>query len=122
MADTVLMKKGDKFADIYDSPETIAQAKRDNYHLCDDREQKEHDALLNPMKTATDKPDISKATKNVMLAYAEKEGIYTPDMDGMTPKDLRACINEILEKNPDKNGKNTSAGSTSGNSGQNGQE
>lgn len=30
---TVKMKKGEKYADIYDSPETIAQAKADGYEL-----------------------------------------------------------------------------------------
>lgn len=30
---TVKMKKGEKFADIYDSPETIAQARAEGYEL-----------------------------------------------------------------------------------------
>ncbi len=97
MAETILMKKGERFADIYDSPETIAQAKRDGYHLCDEMEQKEHDDLLNPKKVAAGKPDFSKATKGVMLAYAEKAGIYTADMDGLNPKQLRTRIAEIWE-------------------------
>lgn len=28
------MKKGDKYADVYDSPETIRQAQLDGYSLC----------------------------------------------------------------------------------------
>jgi hypothetical protein len=32
------MRKGDLFADIFDSPETIAQAQREGYHLCSDAE------------------------------------------------------------------------------------
>lgn len=32
---TVRMKKGDKYADVYDSPETIRQARLDGYSLCD---------------------------------------------------------------------------------------
>lgn len=32
---TVRMIKGDKFADIYDSPETIRQAQIDGYTICD---------------------------------------------------------------------------------------
>jgi hypothetical protein len=35
---TVAMRKGDLFADIFDSPETIAQAQREGYHLCSDAE------------------------------------------------------------------------------------
>lgn len=30
---TVKMKKGDKYADVYDSPETIRQAQLDGYSL-----------------------------------------------------------------------------------------
>ncbi len=30
---TVRMKKGDKYADVYDSPETIRQAQLDGYSL-----------------------------------------------------------------------------------------
>lgn len=30
---TVKMKKGDKYADVYDSPETIKQAQLDGYSL-----------------------------------------------------------------------------------------
>jgi hypothetical protein len=32
------MRKGDLYADIFDSPETIAQAQREGYHLCSDAE------------------------------------------------------------------------------------
>lgn len=32
---TVRMIKGDKYADVYDSPETIRQAQIDGYTLCD---------------------------------------------------------------------------------------
>lgn len=37
---TVRMKKGDKYADIYDSPETIKQAQLDGYSLCDKGKEK----------------------------------------------------------------------------------
>jgi hypothetical protein len=37
---TVTMKKGDRFADIFDSPETIAQAQRDGFHICSETESK----------------------------------------------------------------------------------
>lgn len=38
MGKTVLMRKGDKFADIFDSAETIAQAQKDGYHICTEAE------------------------------------------------------------------------------------
>jgi hypothetical protein len=31
---TVVMRKGGLFADIFDSPETVAQARKEGYHLC----------------------------------------------------------------------------------------
>ena len=34
----VVMKKGDLFADIFDSPQTIAQAQKEGYHLCSEAE------------------------------------------------------------------------------------
>lgn len=34
---TVKMQKGEKFADIYDSPETIKQAQIEGYHVVDEK-------------------------------------------------------------------------------------
>ncbi|MCR5699659.1 MAG: hypothetical protein K6G52_08460 [Treponemataceae bacterium] len=34
---TVRMKKGDKYADIFDSPETIKQAQFEGYSLCEEK-------------------------------------------------------------------------------------
>lgn len=34
---TVRMKKGDKYADVFDSPETIKQAQFDGYSLCEEK-------------------------------------------------------------------------------------
>jgi len=42
---TIVMRKGDKFADIFDSSETIEQARRDGYHLCSEEELEARDAL-----------------------------------------------------------------------------
>jgi len=47
MGKTVTMRKGDRFADICDSPETIAQAQKDGYHLCDEAEAKARGAFAN---------------------------------------------------------------------------
>lgn len=33
---TVRMKKGDLYADVFNSPETIENAKREGFSLCDD--------------------------------------------------------------------------------------
>ena len=38
---TVRMKKGNKLADIYDSPETIKQAQYDGYSLCEEKDSKQ---------------------------------------------------------------------------------
>ena len=35
---TVAMRKGDLFADIFDSPETVAQAQKEGFHLCSEAE------------------------------------------------------------------------------------
>jgi len=45
MGKTVTMRKNDKFADVFDSEETIAQAQRDGYHLCTEEELEARDAL-----------------------------------------------------------------------------
>lgn len=37
---TVRMKKGDKFADIYDSPDTIKQAQFEGYSIVEDSKKK----------------------------------------------------------------------------------
>lgn len=34
---TIRMKKGDKYADVYDSPETIKQAQLDGYSIVDEK-------------------------------------------------------------------------------------
>lgn len=34
---TIRMKKGDKYADIFDSPETIKQAQLDGYSIVDEK-------------------------------------------------------------------------------------
>ena len=37
---TVRMVKGNKYADIFDSPETIEQAKKDGFELCSSQSKK----------------------------------------------------------------------------------
>jgi hypothetical protein len=45
MGKTVTMRKGERFADIFDSPETITQARREGYHECSDEELEARDTL-----------------------------------------------------------------------------
>lgn len=58
---TVRMKRGDKYADIFDSPETIAQAKSEGYELVTDSKKTE------PAKTenedADKKPRVGRPAK-----------------------------------------------------------
>jgi hypothetical protein len=35
---TIKMKKGEVFADIFDSPETILQARKEGYHIASEEE------------------------------------------------------------------------------------
>jgi len=60
MGKTVTMKKNDKFADIFDSEETITQAQKDGYHICTEEELEAREALRKaatkqqPENTTTD--------------------------------------------------------------------
>jgi hypothetical protein len=60
---TVKMRKGDLFADIYDSPETVSQARREGYSLVEAEDIE---------KTA----DINELTKNELIELARKRGVY----------------------------------------------
>jgi hypothetical protein len=35
---TIVMRRGGLYADIFDSPQTIAQAQKEGYHLCSEAE------------------------------------------------------------------------------------
>lgn len=52
---TVRMKKGDKYADIYDSAETIRQAQLDGYSLCE--KPKEENAKPLPLEENEPAPE-----------------------------------------------------------------
>ena len=114
MGKTVLMRKGDKFADIFDSPETIAQAQGDGYHLCDETETAAREALI---KADTDKKsngseildeelDINSSneqgkislaglSKADLLQFAGKKKLYDKSFKELDPT---AIIPVILEK------------------------
>jgi hypothetical protein len=61
---TVQMRKGDLFADIFDSPETIAQARRDGYSLVDPEEIKKHSG------------DLEELSKPELLELARQKGVF----------------------------------------------
>lgn len=54
---TVRMKKGDKYADVFDSPETIKQAQLDGYSLC---ETKKAETVKEEPKTEEEKTAVRK--------------------------------------------------------------
>jgi hypothetical protein len=60
---TIKMQKGDILADIFDSPETIAQARRDGYSLVD------------PADIGKLGDDLTLLTKNELLELARQKGI-----------------------------------------------
>jgi len=76
MGKTVLMRKSDRFADIFDSSETIAQAQKDGYHICDEAETAARDALV---KTETKKQkqadNTGETTSSKSLADLDKKGL-----------------------------------------------
>ena len=110
MRKTVTMRKGDRFADIFDSPETIAQAQKDGYHLCTDDEQEARDALrkedAKKQIPGNDKSGINAVTENKpqagLLAMSKKEllelsknkGIFDESFSKLFKDDL---IKGILE-------------------------
>jgi hypothetical protein len=61
---TVQMIKGDLLADIFDSPETIAQARREGYSLVD------------PADIAKLGADLEQLTKAELLELARQKGVF----------------------------------------------
>jgi hypothetical protein len=64
---TVVMRKGDLFADIFDSPETIAQARREGYSLVDAED--------------INKADINELAKNELIELAREKGVYEKGLE-----------------------------------------
>lgn len=48
---TVRMKKGEKYADVYDSPETIRQAQLDGYSLVEEKKEVKQEPKVEEPKT-----------------------------------------------------------------------
>jgi hypothetical protein len=60
----IIMQKGDIYADIYDSPETIRQARIDGYSIVD------------PEELAERSDDITTLTKNELLELLKQKGLF----------------------------------------------
>jgi hypothetical protein len=58
------MKKGDLYADIFDGPESIAQARREGYSLVDPEEIKKRG------------DNLEELTKSELLDLARQKGVY----------------------------------------------
>jgi len=58
---TVRMKKGDKFADIFDSPETIKQAQLDGYSIIEKKAESKGEEVKAESKT--DEPEKESKTR-----------------------------------------------------------
>jgi hypothetical protein len=80
---TVVMKKGDLYADIFDSPETIAQARRDGYSLVDPADIK--------------KTDINDLSKNELIELAKEKGVYEKGMERLKREEVREKVQAAKE-------------------------
>jgi len=99
MGNTVLMSKNGKFADIFDSLETIDQAQKDGYHLCTNEEVKARNALLNEKQAeqtveAAKLKSLSELSKNKLLKFAEKRNIFDESFKEL---DQGALVLKIIE-------------------------
>ena len=104
---TKLMKKGDKFADIFDSPETIAQAQKDGYHICDEAEIEARKALAKaevkqPKKSAEPKADntiivLANLDKNGLMKFAGKRKIIDDTFKTLEKEPLIVKITDVLK-------------------------
>lgn len=66
---TVRMKKGDKYADIFDSPETIKQAQKDGYSLV---EKPKSENKAEPPKNDTAKENVKNDTTKTVNRTAKR--------------------------------------------------
>ncbi|MDR3124049.1 MAG: hypothetical protein LBU16_09780 [Treponema sp.] len=78
---TVQMIKGDRFADIFDSPETIAQARRDGYSLVEAEDIKRSGL------------PIDELSKKELVELAKEKGVYEKGMERLNKPDLIDRLN-----------------------------
>jgi hypothetical protein len=77
---TVKMQKGDLFADIFDSPETIAQARREGYSLAD------------PEDIAKRADDLEQLTKVELIELARERNVYEKGLEQRKKADIIAIL------------------------------
>ncbi|MDR0721140.1 MAG: hypothetical protein LBF78_16025 [Treponema sp.] len=90
---TIQMQKGDTLADIFDSPETIAQARREGY------------SLVNPADIEKIGNDLNLLTKNELLELARQKGIVEKSLALRRKEEIIERIKAAGpegEKSPDK--------------------
>jgi hypothetical protein len=89
------MIKGDIEADIFDSPETIAQARREGYSLVD------------PEEIAKHKDDLEALTKNELLDIAKQKAGYEKKLATKKREEIIAWIRasepKVSEDKPPEN-------------------
>jgi hypothetical protein len=77
---TVTMKKGALYADIFDSPETIAQARREGYSLVDPKEAEKHSN------------DLEALTKDELLDIAKQQDGFERKLAAKKKEEIVAWI------------------------------
>jgi hypothetical protein len=89
---TVKMIKGAIKADIFDSPETIAQARREGYSLVDPKEAEKHSN------------DLEALTKNELLDIAKQKDGFERKLSVKKREEIIAWIRAVESKSPDNKG------------------
>jgi hypothetical protein len=84
---TVVMRKGDLFADIFDSPETIAQARREGYSLVDAKD--------------INKVDINELSKTELIELAREKGVYEKGLEQCKKAEIIEKIQSAEPEKPD---------------------
>jgi hypothetical protein len=88
---TVQMRKGDLYADIFDSPETIAQARREGYSLVDPKEINKHCG------------DLDQLTKGELLELAKEKGVFDSKLPAKKKGEIIDLIKAALpQDDPEK--------------------
>jgi len=104
MSKTVTMRKGDKYADIFNSPETIAQAQKDGYHVCNDKEIDAREALVKTAPTdiqaaldiKTRASDLFIFKKDELLVFAANKKIDDGTFNTLKKDELLVKIIETI--------------------------
>jgi hypothetical protein len=86
---TVKMIKGTLKADIFDSPETIAQARREGYSLVDPKEAEKHSN------------DLEALTKDELLDIAKQQDGFERKLAAKKIEEIIAWIRAAESKGPD---------------------